>query len=261
MRSTSSRRIWRTTGATGATASGWPSVLDALVAETRFPWIRMLYLYSAGLTDRLLDCWRANRAWCKYLDMPIQHGSDRRAAAHAPPGARGDDPARPSSVCAKRYPDVAIRTTCIVGFPGETEDDFQRLLDLLEETQFDRVGVFTYSAQTAHAPTEMADDVPDAVKLERLERLTEHQRLITGERYEARVGTIAHAIIDRPVDRPDADMPWASGGARSRLSCQADDIDGSTYLVRHDLPPGTIAQVHVDGVVDDYDFRATVHAS
>jgi ribosomal protein S12 methylthiotransferase len=153
---------------------------------------------------------------------------------------------------------VALRTTCIVGFPGETDDDFQRLLDLLEETHFERVGFFTYSAQAGTRANEMADDVPDAIKFERLERASEHQRLITGERYEGRIGRIAHAIVDRPADRLDAELPWASRGARARLSWQADDIDGITYLDRHDLPPGTIAEVRVDGVVDDYDFRATV---
>jgi ribosomal protein S12 methylthiotransferase len=237
--------------------TGLADVLGALVAETSVPWIRLLYLYSAGLTDRTLDLLAREPRLVKYLDMPIQHGSDAVLQ-------RMRRPERAASIrttvgrVRRVVPEVALRTTCIVGFPGETEDDFQRLLDLLEETQFERVGFFTYSAQAGTRANEMVDDVPDTIKFERIERATEHQRLITGDRYETRVGTIAHAIIDRPADGPDADVPWASGGARSRLSWQADDIDGITYLDRHDLPPGTIAEVRVDGVVDDYDFRATV---
>ena len=162
----------------------------------------------------------------------------------------------------RAVPDVALRTTCIVGFPGETEEDFARLLDLLEETAFERVGFFTYSAQAGTRAVDLADDVPEAVKFERLERATEHQRLITGERYEGRVGTIAQAIIDR-AEAPASEGPQGPQGPQGRLSWQADDIDGITYLDRRDLDrrdlaPGTIVEVQVDEVVDDYDFRATV---
>src|SRR6185437_7183516 len=85
-------------------------------------------------------------------------------------------------------PDVAIRTTCIVGFPGETDEDFETLLAFLEELQFDRVGAFTYSAQDGTRAAALDDDVPDGVKRERLDRLNEVQRLITADRYEQRLG-------------------------------------------------------------------------
>src|SRR6185437_7170219 len=84
-------------------------------------------------------------------------------------------------------PDVAIRTTCIVGFPGETDEDFETLLAFLEEVQFDRVGAFTYSPQEGTRAAEMDDDVPEALKRERLERLTELQRQVTAERYDTRI--------------------------------------------------------------------------
>jgi ribosomal protein S12 methylthiotransferase len=156
-------------------------------------------------------------------------------------------------------PGVALRSTCIVGFPGETDDDVTRLLDLLEDVQFERMGVFTYSPQEGTRAHTLADDVPEALKGERHERVTEHQRMITAERYESRVGLVAQAMVDRPTAGADdtADV-WCRDGVRARLSWQADDIDGITYLDQHDLTPGTIVEVRVNEVVDDCDFKATV---
>jgi len=145
-------------------------------------------------------------------------------------------------------PDVAIRTTCIVGFPGETEHDFEELLEFLEEIQFDRVGAFTYSPQEGTRAAAMDDDVPDTLKRERLERLTELQRSITADRYESRVGKVSRILIDRITD---------DGKSVGRLPWQADDIDGITTL-DNKLDPGEFADVAVSEVVDDYDFTATL---
>jgi len=108
--------------------------------------------------------------------------------------------------------------------------------------------------QLGQLPHAMQMSAPLGVE-ELLRGATEHQRLITGERYEGRVGTIAHAIIDRPADRSDAELPWARHGARARLSWQADDIDGVTFLDRA-FAPGTLVEVIPREVVDDYDFVA-----
>jgi ribosomal protein S12 methylthiotransferase len=145
-------------------------------------------------------------------------------------------------------PAVAIRTTCIVGFPGETEDDFQQLMDFLEETRFDRVGAFTYSAQEGTRAWSMPDDVPDDVKRERLERLTELQRIITAERYDAHVGTRARVLVDRRADE--------SGRAQARAPWQADDVDGVTRVMTS-AEPGDFVEVEFNSVEDDYDFSAT----
>ena len=147
-------------------------------------------------------------------------------------------------------PDVAIRTTCIVGFPGETDEDFELLLNFLEETQFERVGAFTYSAQEGTHAAALADDVPDAVKRERLERLNELQRVVTAERYELRVGRVARAIVDRVE---------AGGIVQARTLWQADDIDGVTRLAgAAAVRPGSLVDVAIESVVDDYDFQATL---
>ena len=224
-----------------------PDVLDALVRETSIPWIRMLYVYSAGLTPRLLELMATESRVVPYLDMPIQHGSDAVLARMRRPERQASVRERVARIRAM-VPDVAIRTTCIVGFPGETDEDFETLLAFLEEIQFERVGAFTYSPQEGTRAAQMDDDVPDSVKRERLERLNELQRLITGDRYDQRLGRTVRALVDRVDDDT----------IQARTTMQADDIDGVTY-VRGAPPvmPGTFLDVRLDEVVDDYDFGAS----
>jgi ribosomal protein S12 methylthiotransferase len=225
-----------------------PELLEALVAGTSIPWIRMLYLYSAGITDRLLDVVAREPRVLPYLDMPIQHGSDLVLARMRRPERKRTIRDRVAKFRAA-VPDAAIRTTCIVGFPGETEEQFEELLEFLQEIQFERVGAFTYSPQEGTRAALYADDVHETVKRERLERLTELQRSITAERYETRVGRTALALVDR------SDVE--AGTSQARLPWQADDIDGVTQIDEA-LAPGTFAEVAVEEVVDDYDFQASV---
>ena len=225
-----------------------PELLEALVAGTSIPWIRMLYLYSAGVTDRLLEVVAREPRILPYLDMPIQHGSDIVLARMRRPERKRTIRDRVQKF-RDAVPDVAIRTTCIVGFPGETEEQFEELLEFLQEIEFERVGAFTYSPQEGTRAAEYADDVHETVKRERLERLTELQRSITAERYEGCVGRSAIALIDRR----DTD----AGTSQARLPWQADDIDGVTQIDEA-LPPGTFAEVAVEEVVDDYDFQASL---
>jgi ribosomal protein S12 methylthiotransferase len=226
---------------------GLPDLLEALIAETEIPWLRLLYLYSSGITPRLLDVMGREPRIVPYLDMPMQHASDAVLARMRRPERERTIRDRLARV-RDAVPDVAIRTTCIVGFPGETEDDFERLLAFLEEAQFDRVGAFTYSPQEGTRAFDMSDDVPDFVKRERLERLTELQRAITAERYERHVGRTVRAMVTRagPARAP----------AEARLVWQADDIDGVTRVTT-DAPAGTLLDVRIDAVEDDYDFSAT----
>jgi ribosomal protein S12 methylthiotransferase len=226
---------------------GLAELLESLVAETEIPWIRLLYLYSAGLTPKLLELMATQPRVLRYLDMPMQHASDDVLKRMRRPERQASQRERIRRI-RDVVPDVAIRTTCIVGFPGETEDDFQQLLDFLEETRFDRVGAFTYSAQEGTRAWSMPDDVPDDVKRERLERLTELQRVITGERYEAHVGSRARVLVDEPADH--------TGRAQARAPWQADDVDGVTWVVT-EARAGDFVDVEIDGVEDDYDFTAT----
>jgi len=224
-----------------------PELLESLVQETSIPWIRMLYLYSTGITPRLLEVVARENRILPYLDMPMQHASDSVLARMRRPERKRTIRDRVARF-REAVPDVAIRTTCIVGFPGETEHDFEELMEFLEEIQFDRVGAFTYSPQEGTRAAAMDDDVPDALKRERLERLTELQRSVTADRYESRLGKVSRILIDR-VDE--------QGNSVGRLPWQADDIDGVTTIDDR-VAPGEFADVAVEEVVDDYDFRATL---
>ncbi|MGI9079008.1 MAG: 30S ribosomal protein S12 methylthiotransferase RimO [Gemmatimonadaceae bacterium] len=228
---------------------GLPELLEALVAETSIPWIRMLYLYSAGITQRLLEVVAREPRILRYLDMPMQHASNSVLT-------RMRRPERARSIREKvaRYrdavPGVAIRTTCIVGFPGETNEDFQQLLSFLEEVRFERVGAFAYSPQEGTRAYGYTDDVPDAIKRERLERLPELQLALTAERYEERVGNSVRLIVDRQATDTAA--------AQARCPWQADDVDGVTWLMGARAETGTFVDARIDAVVDDYDFQASV---
>lgn len=232
-----------------------PELLEALVRETSIPWIRNMYLYSTGITPRLLEVIAANPRIVRWLDTPMQHGSDAVLA-------RMRRPERQKTIRERlaRYreivPDLAVRTSVIVGFPGETEDDFAILCDFLEEMQFDRVGVFTYSPQEGTRAWAMDDDVADSIKQERKEHIEELQRAITAERYERFLGRDARVLVERRGDAPDV---WVA-----RAPWQADDIDGLMHVTVPEalrntrIVPGAFVDVQVDHVVDDYDFAATL---
>jgi ribosomal protein S12 methylthiotransferase len=234
----------------GPTGPKLPDLLEALLRETSVPWYRLLYVYSAGLTQRLVDLIAREPRIVPYIDMPIQHASDRMLE-------RMRRPERRRTIREKvgwlrgAIPDLAIRTTCLVGFPSETEEDFRELLAFLEEAQFDRLGAFAYSPQEGTRSAQFEDDVPDAVKRERLEELLEVQRAISAERLARFVGREAPVLVDRVADPLD-------GGAThvGRVPWQADDVDGVTYLAQGGWAvPGSFVRARI-AESEDYDFRA-----
>lgn len=224
-------------------------LLETLLHETAVPWFRMLYLYNAGITPRLLELVASEHRIVPYFDMPIQHAADEVLRRMRRPERNRNIREKVARI-RQVVPDVAIRTTCIVGFPGETDADFQTLLSLLEDVQFDRVGAFTYSPQEGTAAYAMSDDVPESVKLERLERLSELQSAVTAERFEHRVGRSVDAIVDRVGD----------DGVEARTIWQAYDIDGVTRIEHRDVGyrPGDLLNVRVESVEDDVDLTASV---
>src|SRR5579859_2719718 len=227
-----------------------PDLLEALLRETTVPWYRLLYVYSAGISDRLVEVIARNPRIVPYLDMPIQHASD----------AMLERMRRPERIATLReklgwlrgaVPDLAVRTTCLVGFPGETEADFRALLAFLEEAQFDRLGAFAYSPQEGTRAAQIADDVPDEIKRDRLEELLEVQRAISGERLARFVGREVQVLVDRIADPLD-------GGAThvGRVQWQADDVDGVTYVTAGGwAAPGGFVTARI-AESEDYDFRA-----
>ncbi|PYP56325.1 MAG: 30S ribosomal protein S12 methylthiotransferase RimO [Gemmatimonadetes bacterium] len=235
----------------GASGPKLPDLLEALLAGTTVPWYRLLYVYSAGLTARLVELVAREPRIVPYLDMPIQHASDRMLE-------RMRRPERQRTLRDKlgwlraTIPDLALRTTCLVGFPGETDQDFRQLLEFLEEAQFDRLGAFAYSPQDGTRATAYRDDVPDGVKRERLEELLEVQRAISAERLGRFVGRDVAVLVDR-VANPDDEAGSTHVG---RVPWQADDVDGVTYLAQGGWArPGTFLAARLVAS-EDYDFKA-----
>ncbi len=229
--------------------NGLAELLETLLRETDVPWYRLLYIYSAGLTPRLLEAMAREPRIVRYLDIPMQHASDAVLARMRRPERRERQREKIQQIRAI-VPGIVIRTTVIVGFPGETESDVQQLCDFLEDVQLERVGVFTFSRQEGTRAYEVADDVPDAIKRERQERVLGLQRIITGERYEQLLTKPHRAILDRSAT--------GSARAQGRLEIQADDIDGVTWLDSDPgYPPGTVLEVHPHALEDDFDFVAT----
>jgi ribosomal protein S12 methylthiotransferase len=232
--------------------SGLPSLLRALLEETSIPWFRTLYLYAQGVTPEFLSLVAAEPRIVPYVDIPIQHGHDEMLKRMRRPERAKTIRERVAAFRAA-VPDVAIRTTVIVGFPGETDEEFEALLTLLADVAFDRVACHMYSAQEGTKAAEMADDVPDVVKRERHERVMEQQRHITAERLERFVGRTVPVLVEALDSEPATGEPRLRG----RTPWQADDIDGVTWL-DGDARVGAFVEVVLDEVVDDYDYRATV---
>ncbi|HEX4601180.1 MAG TPA: radical SAM protein, partial [Gemmatimonadales bacterium] len=227
-----------------------PDLLRALLRDTAVPWFRLLYVYSAGLDERLVELMAAEPRIVPYLDMPIQHAADRMLE-------RMRRPERQHTLRSKlawlrgAVPDLALRTTCLVGFPGETDADFRTLLGFLEEAQFDRLGAFAYSPQEGTRAAQYADDVPDEVKRDRLEELLEVQRAISAERLGRFVGRDTEVLVDRIADPEDTGATHVG-----RVRWQADDVDGVTYLARGGwAEPGAFVRARL-AASEDYDFRA-----
>lgn len=234
----------------GRSGPALPDLLEALLEETSVPWFRLLYVYSAGLTPRLVDLMASQPRIVPYLDLPIQHASDRMLE-------RMRRPERQATIRQKvrtlrqAVPDIAIRTTAIVGFPGETDDDFRCLCAFVEEMGFERVGVFTYSPQEGTRAAQYADDVPDALKRDRQAELVEIARAVSAERLARYVGRVTEVLVDRLAD-PDEEGATHVG----RTKWQADDVDGVTYVTQGGWSrPGDFLSATLLGS-EDYDFRA-----
>jgi ribosomal protein S12 methylthiotransferase len=198
-------------------------------------WIRLLYLYPTTITDDVLDAMAACERVCKYVDLPLQHASADVLRRMRRPGNRAAYDKLLARIRA-RVPGVTLRTTFIVGFPGETEADVDELCAFVRETEFEHVGVFTYSHEEGTRAHALEDDVPAATKRARRQRLMRLQSGIVARRHAARVGETARVM----VDGPSPDSPLVLQG---RLEGQAPDIDAVVYLDQCDptaYAPGTV---------------------
>jgi ribosomal protein S12 methylthiotransferase len=216
---------------------GIGDLLLALGDDTRMPWIRPMYLHPAHVTDRLLDTWSRARI-VPYVDLPVQHGDDTvlRAMRRAVTARRMKD------VVARfrqAIPGVTVRTTVLVGFPGETAQAFDNLLAFVEDVRFDRLGVFTYSPEAGTPSPGFAGQVDPEVAAERAAIVQDRQDAISWE-VNAK---LAGAVVDVLVDGPSEDPAFAWEG---RMAGQAPEIDGVVYLRgRDDFTPGGFARVRI----------------
>jgi ribosomal protein S12 methylthiotransferase len=225
----------------GKDLPGNGDIADLLQAlgQTRMPWIRPMYLHPAHVNDRLIARWAAARV-VPYLDIPVQHGDDTvlRRMRRAVTARRMKE-----VVAAFRaaIPDLTVRTTVLVGFPGETDTAVQNLVEFLEDVRFDRLGVFTYSPEDGTPSPGFAGQVPAEVAAERAALVQECQERIAWERQEKLVGTIHDVLVDGPSEDPA--FAW-----EGRTAGQAPEIDGIVYLRDRSFTPGHFARVRITEV-------------
>jgi ribosomal protein S12 methylthiotransferase len=197
-------------------------LLRALNKVEGLTWIRLLYLYPTTISDDVLEAMAECEKVCRYVDLPLQHASAAVLKRMRRPGNR----ATYDKLLARirgRVPGVTLRTTLIVGFPGETETDFAELESFVQETQFDHVGVFTYSHEEGTRAFALTDDVPARVKRKRRDALMARQRRIVAAAQTARRGTEIDVMIDGPS--PEHELVL-----QGRTEGQAPDIDAVVYL-------------------------------
>lgn len=229
----------RRRGAEGADAALLPGLLRALLEETGVPWYRLFYMYPSGITEEMVGLLADSSRLLPYLDAPIQHGSDRILEAMRRPERQKTIRERVRWL-RDAVPDLTLRTTVIVGFPGETTDDFQILLDFLEEMQFERVGAFPYSVEEGTPAAGMDNQVPPETRRERLEEVMAVQSGISLELNQRHVGSVQRALVDFILD-DDPDF-----GAVARTAGQAIDVDGVTNLLPGgSVKPGEFVEVEI----------------
>src|SRR5262245_28505662 len=185
-------------------------------------WIRMLYLYPTTIGEDVLDAIAESERVCKYIDLPLQHASDDVLKRMKRPGTRASYE-RLLNRIRTRIPDVALRTTFIVGFPGETAEDFAELHDFVETVGFDHVGVFAYSHEEGTSAHALPDNVPARVKKQRQTALMSLQKKIVKKAQQLRAGQHVRLVVDGPSAEHELVL-------RGRLEGQAPDIDPVVYL-------------------------------
>ena len=225
-------------------------LLRALNDVEGLEWIRLLYLYPTTIDDETLAAMADCDKVCRYIDLPLQHASNAVLKRMRRPGTReGYD--RLLHRIRDRVPGVSVRTTFIVGFPGETEDDVEALASFVTDHPFDHVGVFTYSHEEGTRAFAFADDVPARLKKARRNRIMSLQKRLVRKRQRARLGERVRVLVDGPSG--DHDLVW-----KGRLESQAPDIDAVVYFTEVDpsgLRPGAFVDAELVGS-QDYDLLA-----
>lgn len=203
-----------------------------------FHWIRILYMYPDEIVDDVLDAMKESKKVVPYFDIPTQHASTRmlkrmnRRSSHEEVKAITDK-------IRKMFPNATLRTTLIVGFPGETQEDFDEMMDFVKEIQWDRMGAFTYSQEEDTPAYDMDGQVPQEIMDERLAQLMQVQEQISFEKNQAKIGSIVEVLVE--------EQEALSGRYRGRSQADApDEVDGQViFTANQDIPLGSFVQVKV----------------
>jgi ribosomal protein S12 methylthiotransferase len=213
-----------------------PTLLNKVSEVAGIEWVRLHYAYPGFFTDELIQTIANNPKVCKYIDMPLQHSEDSILKRMRRPGRQKDTRELVRKI-RESIPDVALRTSLIVGFPGETEADFENLKQFVRDMQFDRLGVFSYSKEDDTPASRLPDQVPDDVKEFRANTLMEIQREISNMRGSNRVGKEINVLIERYDGRSDVYI--------GRSEFDAPEIDGEVFVSNAKLNIGEIAKVRI----------------
>jgi ribosomal protein S12 methylthiotransferase len=228
---------------------GLRTLIESLLDATDIPWIRFLYAYPATLDEGLFELMARQPRFLPYLDIPLQHASRRVLKAMK----RGGDARTYRQMISRAreiVPDMAIRSTFIVGFPGEDDDEFEELLDFIRDVRFDHVGAFSYSWQPENPGAELGDPIPEEVKEERRQAVMEAQQEISLERNLELVGRRLPAIVAGPLQEMELLL-------EGRLQRQAPEIDGRLLINDGTAPAGSLVEVEITEA-HPYDVVGTI---
>jgi ribosomal protein S12 methylthiotransferase len=212
-------------------------LLKGLAKVEGVRWIRLLYAHPAHITEGLVHLIRDEEKVCKYLDLPIQHADEGILKAMNRPPLKRKMPDLIDWI-RREIPGVVLRTSLIVGFPGETEKIFRRLLEFVQEAQFDRLGVFSYSPEEGTPAAALKDQVQDRIKLRRFRRIMRLQKGISLKKQKALIGSRVPVLVERPGSSPD--LLW-----EGRTQGQAPEVDGVTFLTKGRARAGDIVSVRI----------------
>jgi len=213
-----------------------PTLMNRISEVPGIEWVRLHYAYPGFFTDELIDVIADNPKICKYIDMPLQHSEDAVLKRMRRPGRQRDTRELVAKIRA-RIPNVSLRTSLIVGFPGETEQDFENLCEFVKEIKFDRLGVFTYSSEEGTPATRLPDHLDEDVKEFRANTLMEIQRQISNEVGGKHIGQVLDVLVERYEGRNDVYV--------GRSQYDAPEIDGEVFITDCKVGIGEIAKVRI----------------
>jgi ribosomal protein S12 methylthiotransferase len=224
-------------GAERGNGSELTALLSELVKIDELVWLRLLYAYPDGITDELLDMIAAEEKICNYLDLPIQHIDDQILAAMN----RRIDGAGIRTLIERirvRIPEITLRTSLIVGFPGETDEQFRKLLAFVEEGHFERLGVFRYSREEGTSAAKLEKQVPERSKMSRYKRLMKAQSRVSLRKNLALKGRIDQVLVEGYSEETELLL-------RGRSVRQAPDVDGQVYITSGVADVGDIVALKI----------------